>query len=75
MLADSMESQCHMFCACPKLSEFWPQFFKTIENILDINLNDKPHIFLLLFLANFQTTSLSQLFKITFLTLASCTTH
>lgn len=49
MLADSMESQCHMFWAFPKLSEFWQQFFKTIKNILDINLNDQPHIFPLLF--------------------------
>ena len=34
----------HMFWACPRLSEFWLQFFKTISDILDINLTPTPHI-------------------------------
>lgn len=34
----------HMFWACSKLSEFWQQFFKTISDILGINLIPTPHI-------------------------------
>ncbi len=33
-----------MFWACPKLSEFWQRFFKTISDILGINLTPTPHI-------------------------------
>lgn len=34
----------HMKWACPKLSEFWRLFFKTISDILGITLTPTPHI-------------------------------
>lgn len=33
-----------MFWACPKLFEFWQSFFKTVSDILGINLIPTPHI-------------------------------
>lgn len=44
IVADAPCNLTHMFWACPKLSEFWRLFFKTISNILGINLTPTPHI-------------------------------
>lgn len=34
----------HMFWSCPKLIKFWQLFFKTISDVLNINITPTPHI-------------------------------
>lgn len=34
----------HMFWSCSKLSSYWQSFFKSISDILGLNIKPSPHI-------------------------------